>query len=163
MPLRRAYAPLQPEFDDFLFAAVGEGVNGIPLSTISMLTQLGLDPRREAAQLASLARQDAVERLVQILGRCQRTDWPGEERGRIAYGLIERLTRCAKPADAPIGPHLSYQTPAAWMNIISQAKHWMIGVILGAAILVSLIAQERWPFGEGQSTRLPPSIEAPRN
>jgi hypothetical protein len=47
MPLRRPYAPVLPELDPFLFAAVGEEVNGIPLSVVSALARLGLDPREE--------------------------------------------------------------------------------------------------------------------
>ena len=44
MALRPLFAPLRPELDQFLFAVVGEERNRIPLSTISALTQLGLDP-----------------------------------------------------------------------------------------------------------------------
>ena len=48
MTLRRSCRPLRPDLDKFLFAAVGEEIDGIPLSTISALTRLGLDPRQEA-------------------------------------------------------------------------------------------------------------------
>jgi hypothetical protein len=54
MPLRRAFAPMLPEFDSFLFAAVGEERDGIPLSVLSALSRLGLDPRDEAARLSHL-------------------------------------------------------------------------------------------------------------
>ena len=54
MTLRRAYMPILPEFDAFLFASVGEEVDGVPLSVLSALSQLDLDPRAEAARLALL-------------------------------------------------------------------------------------------------------------
>ena len=50
MSLRRAYAPMLPEFDTFLFASVGDEVDGVPLSVLSALSRLGLDPRDEAAR-----------------------------------------------------------------------------------------------------------------
>src|SRR3954447_15287871 len=48
MALRPLFAPLRPDLDPFLFAVVREERDGIPLSTISALTQLGLDPWDEA-------------------------------------------------------------------------------------------------------------------
>ena len=48
MTLRRSFRPLRTDLDKVLFAAVGEEIDGIPLSTISALTRLGLDPWQEA-------------------------------------------------------------------------------------------------------------------
>ncbi len=61
MTLPRAYAPMLPEFDAFLFASVGEEVDGIPLSVLSALARLGLDPRDEAVRLAHLTREAAAD------------------------------------------------------------------------------------------------------
>lgn len=61
MTLREAFRPLRPDLDNFLFAAVGAENNGVPLSMISALTQLGLDPWEEAGRLSSLARREAAE------------------------------------------------------------------------------------------------------
>ena len=36
MPLQRAYAPMHPEFDRFLFASVGEEAEGAPFAEIAM-------------------------------------------------------------------------------------------------------------------------------
>ena len=65
MTLRRLYQPLRPDLD-FLFAAVG-GEHGIPLSMISALTRLGLDPWEEANRLSSLEKRDATEQLLQLI------------------------------------------------------------------------------------------------
>ena len=88
MTLRREYTPIQPEFDDFLFATVGEEINGMPLTTISMLTRLGLDPWREAGRLASLAKQEAIDQLTLSIARLPGTGWVDERRGEIAGSLI---------------------------------------------------------------------------
>jgi hypothetical protein len=61
--LRVAYAPLRPEFDHFLFAPVGEEVDGVPLSVLSALSRLGLDPREEAARLSHLTEEAAADQF----------------------------------------------------------------------------------------------------
>lgn len=169
MPLRQAYAPLRPEYDDFLFAAVGEEVNGIPLSTISMLTQLGFDPWEEAAHLASLAKREAIEQLAQIVARVPGTHWPDDARGEIAGELIELLPRLPKKPDAPAkAPQRSYRKTPGWANVSGWAKMpdrtklWLIGLILGAAVAITVIGREGLPFGDQPQPQPPSTIEAPR-
>jgi hypothetical protein len=60
-------AGLTREFDDFLFARIDEGTDTTPLSVLSMLARLDLDPWEEAAKLARLPRAAAVNRLVDFL------------------------------------------------------------------------------------------------
>src|SRR6267154_3351661 len=91
MPLRRAFAPMLPEFDSFLFAAVGEELDGLPLSVLSALTRLGLDPRDEAARLAHLTREAAADQLARMIARLYDQRWSTSETSRIASELIERL------------------------------------------------------------------------
>src|SRR3954454_12871615 len=67
MTLRRSCRPLRTDLDNFLFAAVGEEIDGIPLSTISALTRLGLDPWQEAGRLSSLPRREAVEQVARLI------------------------------------------------------------------------------------------------
>src|SRR5258708_21019052 len=69
MALRRLYAPFRPDLNKFLFAAVGEERNGIPLSMMSALAQLDLDPWEEAGRLSTLAKQEAIERLTGLILR----------------------------------------------------------------------------------------------
>lgn len=47
-------ALLGPEFDGFLYAQLGEERNGMPLSVLSALAQLQVDPWQKAARLARL-------------------------------------------------------------------------------------------------------------
>jgi len=58
---------LGSEFNDFLFAPIGEDRNDVPLSVLSALARLGLDPWQEAAELAQLPRDTATQRLVASL------------------------------------------------------------------------------------------------
>lgn len=59
--------PLGSEFNDFLFALVGEDRNGMPLSVVSVLARRDLDPWVEAASLADLPAETAVRKLASWL------------------------------------------------------------------------------------------------
>src|SRR5690348_1769688 len=100
MSLRHAYAPMVPEFDPFLFASVGEEVDGVPLSVLSALTRLGLDPREEAARLSHLTKEVAANQLAGMIARLSGQRWTLSDARRIAVRLIERLptsTNAGKP------------------------------------------------------------------
>ncbi len=58
---------LTPQFDDFLFARIDEGSEAMPLSVLSILARLGVDPWEEAAKLARLERVSAAKRLVEFI------------------------------------------------------------------------------------------------
>jgi hypothetical protein len=58
---------LGSEFDDFLFAAIGDTAAGTSLSVASHLARLDLDPWQEAASLASMPAAAAGERLAELL------------------------------------------------------------------------------------------------
>jgi hypothetical protein len=75
MTLRRAFAPMLPEFDSFLFATVGEEVDGAPLSVLSALSRLGLDPRDEAARLSRLTKEAAADQLARMIARLSDRRW----------------------------------------------------------------------------------------
>src|SRR5437762_8097313 len=98
MPLRRAFAPMLPEFDSFLFAPVGEEVNGVPLSVLSALSRLGLDPRDEAARLSALTKEASADQLARMIARLS-DRWTLSETRTIAVRLIERLPTA--PASKP--------------------------------------------------------------
>src|SRR4030081_4017491 len=89
MPLQRAYAPMRPEFDLFLFASVGEEAEGVPLSVLSALSRLGLDPRHEAARLSHLTKEAAADQLAKMIARLSDRRWTLSETRRIAGPLIE--------------------------------------------------------------------------
>jgi hypothetical protein len=89
MTLRRSFRPLRPDLDKFLFAAVGDQIDGIPLSMISALTRLGLDPWQEAGRLSSLARREAVEQLARLIAEIPGVIRPvGEARERLPIAWL---------------------------------------------------------------------------
>src|SRR6266436_2814598 len=93
MTLRRSFHPLRPDLDKFLFAAVGDEIDGIPLSMISALTRLGLDPRQEAHRLSSLSSREAVEQLARLIAEIPGIFRPLGEAREIADGLVGLLPK----------------------------------------------------------------------
>jgi len=78
---------LNPEFDDFLFASIGEDRNGMLLSVLSAMARLDVDPWQEAAKLAGLPGQAATQRLAALIA-----ELPGEPAAHLAPGpLAARL------------------------------------------------------------------------
>jgi hypothetical protein len=51
------------QFDNFLFAPIGQEQNGMVLSVLSALARLDVDPWGEAASLARMSRDAATERM----------------------------------------------------------------------------------------------------
>jgi hypothetical protein len=134
MTLPRAYAPMLPEFDAFLFASVGEEVDGVPLSVLSALSRLDLDPRDEAARLARLTKEAAADQLARMIARLSDRRWSVSEARRIASGLIERLPMASA---ARKGDRAATGTrPTTGLR----APSFMIYLALALAMLVSLIA-----------------------
>src|SRR2546421_812902 len=96
MVLRRDYAPVLPEMDSFLFALVGDEIDGSPLSLLSALARLGLDPRDEAARLSCLTSEAAADQLAGIIARLPDLPWTSTELRKIARRLIELLPSVTK-------------------------------------------------------------------
>ena len=69
MALPARFSLLHSDLNDFLFAAVGQEPNGMPLNVVSGLTRLGLDPWEEAGRLAALPKALAAEKLAPIIAR----------------------------------------------------------------------------------------------
>jgi len=87
---------LRSEFDDFLFAPIGEDRNDMTLSVLSALARLDIDPWQEADKLAQLPEGTATQRLASLIAALP--DWPSMhlDPGTIAARLIALLPRRAR-------------------------------------------------------------------
>ena len=83
------------EFDDFLYAAIGADRNEMPLSVLSALTRLDLDPWQEAAELSELPKDKAAARLETLIARLPGRRWAKADLRAIADRLIALLPRLA--------------------------------------------------------------------
>src|SRR5437763_1228706 len=142
MTLPRAYAPMLPEFDAFLFASVGEEVDGAPLSVLSVLARLGLDPRDEAMRLARLTREAAADQLARMIDGLYAQRWSASDARRIASGLVERLPIAGATAKAD-------HAAAVASSIVRfrPSSSLLIYLAVGLAIFVSLLASGHLSFG----------------
>ena len=63
-----ALSPLiEPEFDKFLGASIGEDRNGTGLSVLSAFSRLNVDPWQEATSLARMSSDAAAARLTELM------------------------------------------------------------------------------------------------
>jgi hypothetical protein len=129
MSLRGEWAPALPELDRFLFASVGEEVDGMPLSVLSALARLNLDPRGEAARLSRVAGEAAADQLARTLARLPGGRWTASEMQRIAAGLVELLPLATK------GGKDDADTSSADRKISARALRFLVYVALTGALL----------------------------
>ena len=98
----------RPEFDDFLYAPIGTDRNEMPLSVLSALSRLNVDPWREAAELSELPKGVATQRLASLIARLPGGRWPLADARAIADRLIQLLPHrgsSAAPATKSRGLH----------------------------------------------------------
>jgi len=141
--MRQPFLRLQPQYDEFLFATVGDEVDGMPLSVISALTRLGLDPWQEAGRLSSLSNREAIEQLARLIaelpGSLQR-----DETRKIAGGLIRLLpTRDTIRPIAQIRARPRFRLP----NLPGSSHLWLVCLVLAGAVLISALVHGGLPFG----------------
>lgn len=95
MPRTASSSYLGSEFDDFLFAPIGEERNGMPLSVVSALARSDVDPWQEAAQLARLPAEAAAQRLASLIAALPEASAPRWDPGTISTRLIGLLPHTA--------------------------------------------------------------------
>ena len=83
------------EFDDFLYAPIGEDRNGTTLSVLSALARLDVDPWQETASLASMPRERATERMTAIIAAVRKDLATSLAAETIAARLIALLPQAA--------------------------------------------------------------------
>ena len=84
------------EFDDFLFAPIGDDQNGPPLSVVSALARLDVDPWKEALSLARMPREEAKERLTAHIASLPNGSTASQSPKAIAARLIALLPQAGK-------------------------------------------------------------------
>ncbi len=93
-------APLRTDLNDFLFAPIADDANGMPLTLLSALARLGIDPWAEAADLAVLSRDSATQKLVTLLAGVPNGPAPGADTESLASRLVALLHPAKRPRPA---------------------------------------------------------------
>jgi hypothetical protein len=134
MALPERFSLLHSELNGFLFATMGTEENGAPLSVLSGLTRVGIDPWAEGARLAKLPREAAVHALTPVIALFAKNRSDSDVR-EVALHLAGLLPR----PDIPILPGstgVHSRWPAVWIFCI------------GFALLLALMAARGsfpWP------------------
>src|SRR5438874_9483049 len=92
MALPERFSLLHSELNAFLFASIGTEENGAPLSVLSGLTRLGIDPWAEGARLAKLPKEAAAGGLAPLIAlfRKNRSESDVRELAVRLAGLLPR-------------------------------------------------------------------------
>jgi hypothetical protein len=132
----------RPEFDDFLYAAIDTDKNGMPLSVLSALARLNVDPWEEAAELSELSKIPAAQRLASLIVQLPGGRWTQTESRRIADRLIELLPRRvqSKVVLAGKAPNLRDITSSVGTKLL---------ICAALAVIVLIVAASREPPSKG--------------
>jgi hypothetical protein len=95
MTLHPAFGLGHSAYNPFLFAVVGEEELGIPLTVLTALTRLGIDPWEEAARLSNLPKDVAARALAKMIAALPRRHDTGSE--ALASRLVDLLPAGAVP------------------------------------------------------------------
>lgn len=123
MSLRPEYSLGQSEFNDFLFAIVGEEKNGTDLTVLSALARRDLDPWEEASRLSKMTKPAATDALATAIHSLPDGNWKTSDARSIAVRLVDHLPGhgSAKPsAGKPTGrkePMPNGQKWLLWLGI----------------------------------------------
>jgi hypothetical protein len=141
------------EFNDFLYAPIGVERNEMPLSVLSALARLNLDPWGEAAELSKLPKHTATQRLATLIARLPTGRWVHADCGVIAGRLIELLPN-RSPSEVPLA-----QKTNGLPEITRSAT---VKILLCAALGVTalIIAVSREPSSRGDHADVPASSTA---
>ncbi len=153
--LRTPFSLINSEFNEFLYAPIGDEGNGMTLSVISALSRLDIDPWQEAARLSALSREKAVQALAPIIARLPGGQWALADTPEIAGRLAALLPRHdgASPSRVaaamdPRKPHY----PALFLIL------YFVGSV---AISIVMATQHQSPLG-GSSVPTPTSASDSR-
>ena len=133
MTLRPEYALGHSEFNDFLFALVGEEKSGSPLTVLSALTRLGLDPWGEAARLSKMTAKAATSALAARIAVLPEGDWKASDSLTIASRLVDQLPRhVSKLSNSQQASSIRESKP--W----SEARKWLIWIGLAVTVFIAV-------------------------
>lgn len=132
------------EFDRFLYASVGEDINGVPLTVLSALARADVDPWEEASKLTQLPPASAVTQLASLLGALRNVPVDGLDPERIAAALIALLP-CSRDRVPPMLQAAFAQAPTKSPAVVS--------TLLTVMMFVIFMMLSQWLMGGLEATR----------
>jgi hypothetical protein len=116
------------EFDKFLHASIGDD-NGMPLTVLSALARLDVDPWAEAAKLTRLTEPCAIAQLASLLGALRYGSVLCPDPTGIAAPLIALLPRPRDDASPPTKhpAAVSVLLPVLTYLLFMLLSNWLLG------------------------------------
>ena len=133
MTLRSSYTLGHSEFNDFLFACIGDEDNGMPLTVLSALTRLDVDPWQEASRLSDLSAEAAAGLLSTAIARLPAGQWTLADLPAIASRLIRQLPKHGAPATASSPARTARDLRPTFRRTI-----WLCSILLSALVIFFL-------------------------
>jgi hypothetical protein len=138
------------EFDNFLFATIGEDRNDVPLSVLSALARLDIDPWQEAAELARVPLETATQRLASSIAEQPDGASAHLDPGTIAVRLIALLPSRAR-SNIPSRERLRDDVTKLRAGI------FMYAILISFMLVAQWIAVGRQSLAQVDSVRAPTS------
>lgn len=115
-------------YNDFLFATIDEERNGTPLTVLSALARLDIDPWREAARLAQLSKEQAIHDIGSELRALPGRRWSVSKSDEIAARVVGLLPKTNTPSlTAPqSGRQVFFPLVLLWVIF---AAVWMAAIV----------------------------------
>jgi hypothetical protein len=126
---------LRTDFDAFLFAPIGEDTNGLPLTLLSVFARLGIDPWEEAADLAHLPLEPALQRLA------SRLEAAPSARPASAADTVNIATRLIALLHRAPTRKTSAAEPLPQLKLARQSKGVKLAIYCLIGMLFMLVAQ----------------------
>lgn len=137
----------RPEYDDFLYAPIGTDKDEMPLSVLSALARLNVDPWAIAAELSALPKSPAVQRLASLIAQLPGERWTQADSKTIAVRLIELLPRPGASKAVLVGKVSSLSEMSS-----STGAKLLICAALAATVLIVAASRERSSQGDHVAT-----------
>lgn len=123
------------QFDDFLFAPICQEQNGMPLTVLSALARLDVDPWHEAARLAKMSTESATERMRSLIAALPEETSAHANADAIAARLIGLLPPRQVIA-GPMSTAIIFGNPGMAVRYRVIAFLILMALLLGPQLLV---------------------------
>lgn len=124
----------KPEFEDFVYASIDSEIDVLPLSVLSALTRLGIDPWLEAATLSEMSSEAATQRLEMLITRLPGRRGTLKDREAIARRLAALLPRNSQSDKSLRDSNISYD-PVNLLSFVTTERVLIIILLLVIAFL----------------------------
>jgi len=146
------------EFDRFLYASLGDDANGMPLTVLSALARVDVDPWEEAAKLTLLSQDAAVKQLVSLFGLLRNTS-ANLDPARFAVSLVALLPAPLARANSKFKsmsqsvPEKSSGSASTLLSVLT----YLMFMLFSSWLLANLEAPQQKPADAGAS----PTADSP--